>query len=363
VAARPTSRPSSCAEPRGVSRRGALAALVAAPLAVWSCGTRSRLSLYNWGDYVARTVLDGFVVREREAGRSLEITEDVYLSEAEMVAKLRTRAAYDVAFPIDYLLDQLVREGSIRPIDTRQLPNARNLAPAFGPWVDKADIVHAIPYLWGTTGIGYDSEKVDPPTSWNALFDPRYEGRISVIDSKGDVMDQALLAAGLGINSIDKERIRTQIRDMLFEQKALLRAYDSNPARALVAGETWIAQIDSGDLMRAQAERPSLRYVIPDEGAALWTDHMAIASASLAPELALRFIDYLLEPEVAADNANTLFFATPNQAALDRGLVLHASDPQVYPAPEVIARLQRSDNWVGTTGEIVDEIWVELRND
>ena len=114
--------------------------------------------------------------------------------------------------------------------------------------------------------------------------------------------------------------------------------------------------------MRAAVQRPSLRYVIPDEGAALWTDYIAIAAASTGVEVAMRFVDYLLEPEVAADNANTLYFATPNQAALDRGLVTHASDVQVYPGPEVMARLQRSDNWVGTTGEIVDEIWVELRN-
>lgn len=346
-----------------ISRRRALASLAALPFAASSCGSRARLSLYNWGDYVAKSVLDGFAAREKAAGHEVEIIEDVYLSEAEMVAKLRTRAAYDAVFPIDYLLDQLVRDEALRALDASALPNAKNLGANFPAWLDKTETLRAMPYLWGTTGIGYDAEKIDPPpTSWNALFDPKYEGRISVIDSKGDVMDQALLASGLHINSIDKDRIRTQIREMLLEQRDLLRAYDSNPARALAAGETWIAQIDSGDLLRAQRERPSLRYVIPVEGAALWTDYVAIASASTAVPLAHRFIDYLLEPEVAATNANELRFATPNAIAIERGLIDAADDPNVYPSPEVMARLQRSDNWVGTTGTIVDDIWAELRS-
>jgi spermidine/putrescine transport system substrate-binding protein len=346
-----------------LTRRHALGSLAAVAVGAWSCGSRTRLSLYNWGDYVGKAVLDGFAAREKAAGHPVEILEDVYLSEAEMVSKLRTKAAYDAVFPIDYLLDQLVKDESIRPLDASLLPNLRNLGSSFGPWYDKSETLRAIPYLWGTTGIGYDAEKIDPaPTSWSALFDPRWEGRISVIDSKGDVMDQALLAAGLHINSIDKERISTQIREMLLEQRDLLRAYDSNPARALAAGETWIAQIDSGDLLRAQRERPSLRYVIPDEGAALWTDYIAIASASGAVPLAHRFIDYLLEPEVAAMNANELRFATPNAIAIERGLIDAALDPHVYPSAEVMARLQRSDNWVGTTGSIVDDIWTELRS-
>lgn len=345
------------------SRRELTRALLASLLLPQGCGGTSKptLSLYNWGDYIARSVLDAFVAREVAAGRALEIVEDVFLSEAEMVAKLKTLAAYDVVFPIDYLLDELVRNGSLRRIDPASLANVKHLGKHFAPWHNDEGTVYAIPYLWGTTGIGYDSEKVDKPTSWKALFDPRYAGHISVIDSKGDVMDQALLAAGLDINSRDKAKIREVVAPMLQQQKQILRAYDSNPARALTSGDTWIAQIDSGDLLAAQASKPSLQYVIPDEGAALWTDYVAIASASKSPELALRFIDYLLEPEVAASNANTLSFATPNGTALEQDLIDAADDPHIYPPPEVIAHLQRSQNWVGGNAALVDELWQQLR--
>jgi spermidine/putrescine transport system substrate-binding protein len=335
---------------------------LAGALLVPGCGKpRAKLSLYNWGDYLARSVIDGFALRERDAGRELDITEDFYLSEAEMAAKLRAQSAYDVVFPIDYLVDQLVRAGSLRELKLASLPNAEHLDVMFGPYISKDDRIYAVPYLWGTTGIGYDSDKVEAPTSWEALFDPRWAGRISVIDSKGDVMDQALLAAGLSINSNDKQLIREEVWPRLLAQKELLRAYDSNPARALLRGETWIAQIDSGDLLRAQQDKPSLRYVIPEEGAAVWTDYLAIPTSAAAGDIALRFIDYLLEPEVAAANANELHFATPNRTAITRGLVDAAEDPQIYPPEALMHKLQRSDNWLGQTGELVDDIWLDLR--
>ncbi|MFV8751686.1 polyamine ABC transporter substrate-binding protein [Nannocystaceae bacterium ST9] len=342
-----------------LSRRsalGALAGLLGAPLV--GCRRGRSLSLYNWGDYLAPELIERFAAREQGA----ELVQDFYLAEAEMAAKLEAGATYDLAVPIDYLLSSLTHKGLLREL--APLPaGVEHLAADRRPWVDDEDgSVHAIPYLWGTTGIGYDSDKIEAPTSWNALFDERWAGRISVIDSKGDVMDQGLLAAGLDINSTDKPKLRELVWPKLRAQKQILRAYDSNPAAALIEGQTWIAQIDSGDLFRAQAQRPSLRYVIPSEGAALWVDYLVIPTRASEPSLARRFIEFMLEPENAAINANVLRFATPNQTAIDRGLIADAGDPQLYPPPEVRAKLFTSENWFGGTGALVDEIWLDLRS-
>jgi spermidine/putrescine transport system substrate-binding protein len=340
-------------------RRRWLGLTAAAATLPWvGCRSERKLSLYNWGDYIAPEILQAF-----EARTGAKVVEDLFLAEAEVVAKLRAKTPYDVAFTIDYLLSSMQREGLVSELSP--LPaGVENLDPTFPPWRAKAERgggVYGIPYLWGTTGIGYDSDKVEAPRSWNALFDPALAGRISVLDSKGDVMDQALLASGLNINTNDKARLRDEIGPLLLDQKDILRAYDGDPARALVAGETWIAQIDSGDLLRAQRLRPSLRYVIPDEGAAIWTDYLVIPTRAAEPELARRFLELVLEPEMAAINANVLRYGTPNRAALDRGLVDDAADPHVYPPPEVRARLHASENWAGSTATLVDELWVELR--
>lgn len=324
-----------------------------------ACSRARALTIYNWGDYLAAEVIERFVA----AHPGVWPSQDFYLSEAEMDAKLRAGASYDLCVPIDYLLSSLQRDGVLREL--APLPaGVEHLDPQFPVWRAKQERgggAYGIPYLWGTTGIGYDSDKVEAPRSWAALFDERYAGRISVIDSKGDVMDQALLATGLDINSTDKPKIRAEVWPKLIAQKQLLRAYDSNPAAALISGDTWLAQIDSGDLFRAQAQRPSLRYVIPDEGAALWVDYLVIPAKAASPELALEFIAFLLDPEIAALNANTLRFATPNRTALERGLVADAADPQLYPPAAVRERLFVSENWDGGTKELVDALWLELR--
>ena len=325
------------------------------------CGAQGRsLVVYNWGDYLAPEVAQRFAARA-DGGT---VTQDFYLSEAELFAKLKAGAGFDVCVPIDYQLSRLQQQGFLRALDLARIGNVKHLSPRFPPWLARAERggeCFAVPYLWGTTGIGYDSEKVDPPTSWQALFQVRYAGRISVIDSMGDVFDQALLAEGLDINTTDKDALRTRVFARLQEQKKILRAYDSNPARALVSGETWLAQIDSGDLMRARKDKPSLRYVIPAEGAALWIDYLAIPTASGQSGLAHAFLDFMLDPEIAAINANFLHFATPNQSALERGLVSDRDDPQIYPPAELQAKLFVSENWFGNTEDLVDKLWLELR--
>jgi spermidine/putrescine transport system substrate-binding protein len=342
---------------QGLSRRSFHRLLGAGACATACSGRGSTLALYNWGDYLAPEVITRFT-----AATGFGITQDYYLAEAELIAKLASGAAYDVVFPIDYVLERMRKQALLVPLARDKLPGLTNLDPQFGPWIAADNQIYAVPYLWGTTGIGYDSDHVEAPTSWKALFDPRYAGKISVIDSKGDVFDQALLAAGMDINSTDKPAIRERVYPMLRAQKELLRAYDANPARALVSGETWIAQIDSGDLFRAQKQRPSLRYVIPDEGAVLWIDYLAIPASAPVPGVAARFVEFLLDPEIAALNANALRFATPNATALARGLVADAGDPALYPSLETRKKLFVSEQWFGQTEAVVDALWLELRS-
>ncbi len=340
-------------------RRTFLAAVAAlASPAVLGCRSARRLNFVSWGNYIAPQVVAGF-----ESNFGAAVTEDVFLAEAELVGKLEAQSAYDVAISIDYLMSTLQREQLVKAIEL-PLAGAENLAPEFPIWharEDRGGAAYGVPYLWGTTGIGYDRDQVGDIDSWSALFDPRWAGKTSVLDSKGDVMDQALLAAGMDINSTDKPRLRSEILPMLKRQKELLRAYDPDPARALVGGETWIAQIDSGDLLRAQRAKPSLRYVIPKEGAALWADYVVLPAAGATADLARSFLEYLLRPDIAALNANELCFATPNATALAQGLITQSDDPHIYPGEEVRKRLFTSENWAGNTGRVVDEIWLELR--
>ena len=351
--------PRGCGTVRRMFSRRTFHRLLGAGACAAACSPGGRrLSLYNWSDYLAPEVL-----RRAAVHLGMRVTQATYLAEAELLATMRSGVAHDLVFPIDYILPGMREQALIVPLARGQLPGLANLDPKFFPWSGADGQIYAVPYLWGTTGIGYDSDRVEAPTSWRALFDAQYAGRSSVLDSKGDVFDQALLAAGLNINinSHDSAVLRERVSPMLQAQKQHLRAYDSEPARALVSGETWIAQIDSGDLLRAQRERPSLRYVIPDEGAVRWVDYLAMPAIAPMPGVAMRFIEFMLDPEIAALNANELRFATPNLAALTRGLITDSDNPALYPPPEVREKLQVSEPWTGATEALVDALWHELR--
>ncbi|MCB9703611.1 MAG: extracellular solute-binding protein [Myxococcales bacterium] len=168
------------------------------------CGRGEVLAIYNWGDYLAPGLLDRFAERERAAGHGeVRPVQDFFLAELELLAKLRAGDQHDLVVPIDYLMTRMVRESLLLPLDEAALPGLANLDPAYPPWRPGAedreaagDRIYGVPYFWGVTGIGYDSDKIDPPpTSWEALFDPRYAGRISVLESKGDVFDALVLLA------------------------------------------------------------------------------------------------------------------------------------------------------------------------
>lgn len=330
--------------------------------ALVGCGPPARtLTLCNWSDYLAPELAARFTAK---AGAT--VVQDLYASEAELLGKLESGSGFDVCVPVGYQLSRLQQQGFLRAIEVARVGSIKNLSPMFAPWLarqERGGECFAVPYLWGTTGIGYDSEKMDAPTSWKALFEVEYAGKISVIDSMGDVFDQGLLAEGLGINSRDKAALQGRVLPRLREQKKLLRAYDSDPARALVTGDTWIAQTDSGDLLRAREQKPSLRYVIPVEGATLWVDYLAIPAAGRQPELSHAFLEFMCDPEIAALSANYLRFATPNQSALERGLIVDRDDPSVYPPPALQDRLFVSENWLGGTEELVEKLWLELRGD
>ncbi len=244
------------------------------------CHQGALFAIYNWGDYLAPGLLERFAEREVKAGHArIRTAQDFFLSELELLSKLRAGDRHDIVVPIDYLMTRMAREGLLHPLNTAALPGLAHLSEAYPAWrtpekyrAECGDHLLGVPYFWGVTGIGYDSERVDPPpTSWNALFDPKYAGRISVLDSKGDVFDQAQLAAGLGINSTDKPALREVVYPKLVAQRELLRAYDGNPSaeaepplRRPRRGRALLGRLpgDSEDLRRHRP-RPPLHRVPP----------------------------------------------------------------------------------------------------
>ena len=313
------------------------------------------LNVYNWSDYIDPQVLEDF---RKETG--IAVNYDVFDSNEVLETKLLTgNSGYDLVVPSAYFLERQVQAGVFAKLDKSLLPNLKNLDPDLAALAARHDAggEHSVVYMWGTTGIGYDADKVKaimpdaPVDSWRLLFDPAVVARfkdcgISVLDDPTDRVATALLYLGKDPNS-ESEADLAAAETVLMKVRPYLRTiHSSQYIDQLANGELCIAVGYSGDILQArdraaEAGKPiAIEYSVPKEGALMWFDTLAVPADAANAGNAHRFIDFLLRPEVAAANSNFVNFANANAAAtplVDEAL---RTDPGIYPTPEVKARLQ-----------------------
>ena len=342
----------------GVSRRAFVRATAAAGAAVglgpWlaACDRRPQLNIYMWSDYIAPETIPDF---ERETG--IHVTVDTYESNAEMLAKLLAGArGYDIIIPTSYLLPSLVGAGLLLQIPPGALPNLGNIAPMFQVPSANPHPDYAVPYEWGTSGIAWRRDKVSrSPDSWGVFLDPAHAGRMTMMDDAREVLGAMLRYRGHSLNSVEPGELLQAKADAMAARRNLL-AYVSAPVRGqIVAGDVWIAQMWNGDAAQAAVEAPAIAYAVPREGSSIWMDTLAIPSNAPNVLEALRFLDYILRPEVAARIATVTGYGTANAAA-----TALLSDPVPYPTPEELARLEFYRD-LGENTEVFDQIWTEVK--
>jgi spermidine/putrescine transport system substrate-binding protein len=316
------------------------------------------LYLYNWDNYIDPGLLKDF---EKEFG--VKVVEDKFASNEELLAKLQTGASgYDVAVPSDYAVRIMIRQGLLAPLDHAKLPNLRHLAPRFRTPGYDPGLQFSVPYLWGTTGIGYSRRHfgANPPASWDDLFNPeklkRNRGRVSMLNDMREAIGAALIYRGHSPNSTDKKQLEAA-RVVLVAQKPFIAKYDSEAYRdSLAAGETVLAHGWSGELFAAQKNNPDIAFAAPREGTFLFVDNLVIPKSAKNRDTALVFIDYLLRPEVAARNSRYLRYPTPNDAA--RKLI----DPNLpgasYALPNV--KLYTLED-LGEAGRAYEQLWIGIK--
>ena len=315
------------------------------------------LYYFTWSDYAGPEVIEAF---ERQTGAKVVV--DTFGSNEELLAKLQSGATgYDVAVPSDFMVSIMAQLGLLAELHLADIPNARLILDQLQHLDFDPDNKYSIPYLWGTVGIGYDSAALPaPPDSWDALWDPRYKGRISMLNDQREVFGMALRSLGESMNSRNPQAIERAKRKLL-EQKPLVKAYTSEHyAQLLISGEVMLALGWGGAVARAMDERPSIKYVIPKEGGTIWSDCLVVLRSSRNQDLAAAFINYLLDRHVAAKTTNRLRFASANRDA--KALVAPAlrDNPAVYPPDSALSRLEWMRD-VGDSIRLYDRGWTELK--
>ncbi len=327
------------------------------PLVVDKSKMSNTLYIYNWGDY-----LDQDLVKQFTAQYGVQVQQDSYGSNEEMIQKLVAGGGgYDIVVPSDYAVAQMVKKGLLDTIDFSVIPNYANVGEAYMHTYFDPNDQYSIPYFWGTTGIAYDSAHISSaPDSWAVMFDPKYKGEIAMLDDEREVPGAALKLLGYSLNTTDTNQLKAA-EQKLIDQKPLVKAYDATNLDNMKKGEVWLAQMYVGDAQRAQAERPTIKYIIPKEGATLWQDNISIPKGAPHKYTAEVFINFMLDAKNAAANANNIQYPTPDQAALAYITPTDLSNPILYPPADIIAKLERIQD-LGDQTQLYTRLYEEVKN-
>jgi spermidine/putrescine-binding protein len=324
-------------------------------------GGRPVLKVFNWSAYIADDVIPQF---EEQSG--CRVVYDNFSSDAELEARLATGGgAYDVIFPSDRAMQALLAKNLLQPLNHGRLENLRHLDPK---WLDPPfdpDNKHSAAYFWGTVAVGVRPDRAAAPAAgFEPLFNPAHRGRITMLDDAENAIAATLLKLGLPMNSVARPDLRAAKNELL-KQKPLVQAYTSDAYKErLISGDAWASLGWSGDLIQAADEAAkeaiAVRVIVPSRGTMIWLDSMAIPRAAANVELAHRFINFLLEPEIAVRNAEFVHYPTPNRTALEMLPEAARADANVYPPQATLARCQWLKNRGGDIAKI-EAVWREVK--
>jgi len=319
------------------------------------------LHFYNWSEYTSPKVLKDF---ERKYGVKVALT--TYDSNEQLMARLKAHPdAFDVIMPEDAFVSVMAGQGLIRALDMSLIPNfdkyvtdAAFRHPPFDPGTDGKK--YSIPYMFGTIGIGVRLDKVaDPGRSWSIMYDPRYKGRMSMLDGSREVLGPALFSLHYGLNTTDRGQL-DEATDKAVAQKPLVKVYSgSGMAPRMVSGLPLVECWD-GDVVTAMSTIgiSKLRYLLPDEGYNVWMDGVCIPAASPNPYAAHLFLDFLLDPVNAAASASYIGYQ-PVVAAADP-LIKNLVQRAMRPTPDVIAKGTFVKD-LGSFNQAYDQAWAKVQ--
>ncbi|HLH42665.1 MAG TPA: spermidine/putrescine ABC transporter substrate-binding protein [Bryobacteraceae bacterium] len=333
--------------------------LIGAAASAAGCARGPRLNVYNWSDYIAPDTIAQF---EQETG--IYVRYGTYESVQEMLAKVMSgNSGWDVVFPSNAFIQPMRQMGLLAPLRREWLSHLDALDPAFRqpPW--DPGLHWSVPYMWGVTGVLYQTGLHPPPLAWRDLWDARMAGKITMLDDEEEVLGACLKMEGYSWNSENPAELR-QAQRQAIAQKRLLRAYVNAEVRdQLVAGDVTAAQAWAVTAAQAiQAAAGKLAFAFPAEGFGRYCDNMAILRESRRQQAAHRFIDYLLRPSVSAQIASAAQTATANGAARQLLPPSLRDNPVLYPSEEVLARAEWGAAQSPESQKLRDRLWTEIKS-
>lgn len=325
-------------------------------IALTGCNSnKEKLSVYNWGDYIDREVLDEF---ENETG--IKVIYDEFDTNEDMYIKVKKGADYDIAFPSDYMIDKMIKNDLVEKINFDHIANYKNIDDKFKNLAFDPKNEYSIPYMWGTVGILYNKTMVkEAVDSWDILWDEKYRDEILMLNSSRDSIGVSLKRLGYSMNSTDDMELE-KAKAELIKQRPLVTSYVGDELKDMMINEeSSMCVVWSGDAAFTMSENPNLAYAIPDEGSNYWYDNVVILKSSENKENAEKFIDFLCRPDIAKKNAEYIGYSTPNSEAFKMLAKETVENKALYPDEEDLQNFEVFVN-VGEYTEVYEKIWTDI---
>lgn len=317
------------------------------------------LTIYNWGDYMDDELITRF---EEETG--IKIIYETFDSNEAMLTKVQQGGTtYDIAVPSEYMIDKMIQEDLLLPLEHEKLPNLKNIDERFMDLPFDPGNQYSVPYFWGTVGIVYNTEMLEGIefTSWNDLWDPAFKNEILLIDGAREVMGMGLNSLGYSLNDTNEEHLR-EAKAKLDTLTPNIKAIVGDEIKMLIANEeASIGLVWSGDAADMMWENENLDYVVPVEGSNLWFDNMVIPKTAKNIDGAHQFINFILDAEVAAQNTEWVSYSTPNKEALQYMPEEMVEDERFYPSPELTEKLEVYENLGRKNLAFYNDLFLEFK--
>jgi spermidine/putrescine transport system substrate-binding protein len=332
---------------------------------------KDQLHLYNWNNYMAPETIQRF-----EQQCNCEVVQTYYSDNEELLAKLAAGAkGYDILVPTSNAVEALIRGKQLKPLDKAQLGNLANLDARYMNTSFDQGNVYSAPYAMSNTIIGYNDAKIKelglPTDTWAVIFDPKYlekvKGRVTVLDSASELFAAALKYLGYSANDVDPEHWKAAA-EAIKKAKPYWAAFNaSSYIKELTVGNVWLVHGYSNDIFQANldaiaAKRPfRILQGMPKEGAVLAVDNMVIHAAAPRPDLAHKFINFMLEGKNSSELTNLIGSGNPNKAALSYVTPDILNNPAIFPPPEVAAKLEQLKDLTAAQRRLRNQMWTQIK--
>jgi spermidine/putrescine transport system substrate-binding protein len=344
--------------------------LVGAP-APASAASKDKLHLYNWNNYIAPETVKRF-----EESCQCEVVQTYYSDNEELLAKLAAGAkGYDILVPTSNAVQALIKGAQLKPIDKAELPNLKNIDPAYLDTPFDPGNKFSVPYAMSLTIIGYSDEKIKelglPTDTWAVVFDPKHlekiKGRITVLDSASELFAAALLYLGYSANDVDPKHW-DEATAVIKKAKPYWAAFNaSSYIKELTVGNIWLVHGYSNDIFQANldAQAAGRKFKVlqglPKEGAVLALDNMVIHKGAPRPDLAHKFMNFMLEGRNSADLTNLIGSGNPNTAAVQYIKPELLKNPVIFPDKAVRAKLEQLQDLTGAQRRLRNKLWTGIK--